>query len=159
MSTTITATPALMALAKNLVTDYPNSPKLKLGGFVIGMRTLDKCRAVLAGTQGEYHFNCPLDQMFLGFAGIDADAFKAEVATGASDEAMGQWVKANAKQQDVTAVVKWNNDLLYKRLSEMPDSIQVYMEDYMAENLPAGSQITYFFDIYDIEEKRMTTAR
>ena len=144
----------LKGLATDLAHDFPRSPKEKLGGFIIGFRTLDKCRAVIAGTAGEYHFNCPLDQMFLGFAGLDAEAFKTFVATGATDEQVADWVKQNAKQQDKLAIIKWNNDLLYKRLSEMPDQIQQYMEEYMAENIP-GRQITYFFDIYDIEEKRM----
>jgi Domain of unknown function (DUF5069) len=154
MSNTTIMPDALKGLAKDLTTDFPRSPKEKLAGFAIGMRTLDKCRAVIAGTAGEYHFNCPLDQMFLGFAGLDAEAFKAFVATGASDEQVADWVKQHATQQDKLAIVKWSNDLLYKRLSEMPDQIQLYMDDYMAENIP-GRHITYFFDIYDIEEKRM----
>jgi hypothetical protein len=153
--TTPTMNPdAVKALALDLTRTFPRSPKQKLAGFAIGYRTLDKCRAVIAGTAGEYHFNCPLDQMFLGFAGLDADAFKDFVATGATDEQVADWVKQHAKQQDRTAIIKWSNDLLYKRLSEMPDHIQVYMEDYMAECIP-GRPITYFFDVYDIEEGRL----
>jgi hypothetical protein len=142
-------------LALDLSSQFPRSPREKLAGYVIGYRTLDKCRAVLAGTAGEYHYNCPLDQLFLGFAGIEADAFKAFVATGANDEAVDAWVAEHSTQKDKLSVVKWNNDLLYKRLSEMPDNLQLYMEDYVATYLPANTIITYWFDIYDIEEGRL----
>lgn len=54
----------LKLLAKDLTNDYPRSPRELLAGYVVAARTLDKCRAVIAGTQGEYHFNCPLDGSF-----------------------------------------------------------------------------------------------
>jgi len=43
--------------AKDLTKEYPRSPRETLAGYLIAARTLDKCRAVLAGTAGEYHFN------------------------------------------------------------------------------------------------------
>ena len=62
---------SLKLLAKDLTKEYPRSPRETLAGYVIAARMLDKCRAVLAGTAGEYHFDCPLDNQFLGFTGID----------------------------------------------------------------------------------------
>jgi hypothetical protein len=35
-----------------------------LGGYVIAARTLDKCRASLNDTLGEYKFDCTLDRRF-----------------------------------------------------------------------------------------------
>ena len=40
---------------------------------------LDKGRATLAGKNGEYHFDCPLDQHILNFAGIEAKKLLAEL--------------------------------------------------------------------------------
>ncbi|MGE9291624.1 MAG: DUF5069 domain-containing protein, partial [Puniceicoccales bacterium] len=74
--------------ALDLTKEFPRSPRATLGGYVVAARTLDKCRALVAGTAGEYHFNCPLDQVFFGFTGIDADQFKEFVATGADDQAV-----------------------------------------------------------------------
>jgi hypothetical protein len=34
--------------------EYPRSPRETLGGYVLAARAVDKCRAVLAGRQGEY---------------------------------------------------------------------------------------------------------
>jgi hypothetical protein len=51
----------LASLAKDFAKDYPRSPRDLLAGYIIGMRTLDKCRAALNNTLGEYHFDCPVD--------------------------------------------------------------------------------------------------
>lgn len=78
--------------APDLNSAFPRSPRNTLGGFVVAARTLDKCRAVLAGTAGEYHFDCPLDHLLFDFTGITADEFKAKVAEGLSDEAFAEWL-------------------------------------------------------------------
>jgi hypothetical protein len=51
---------------------------------------LDKCRADISGTPGEYHYDCPLDQNFFVFTGITPEALKAEVAKGLGDGAVPQ---------------------------------------------------------------------
>lgn len=139
----------------DLTKEFPRSPRETVGGYVVAGRTLDKCRAMIAGTNGEYHFACPLDNMFFDFTGIDADTFKDFVATGTDDEAVGAWIKENAKEQTVEEIVQWNNDFRYKRISEMPIDLQVFLEGYIPECLPAGSIVYYWFDVYDIEEGRI----
>jgi hypothetical protein len=152
---TATVSDKLKTLAKDLSKDFPRSPRETLGGYVLAARMLDKCRATLNGTAGEYHFNCPLDNIFLGFAGIDAEAFKNFVATGASDEEVGQWIQQHAKQKDRLEVVKWNNQQRYTTIKELPDKMQLFMEDYIAEVVPKGKVVYHWFDVYDIEEKRL----
>lgn len=133
----------------------PRSPRATLAGFVVAARMLDKCRAVIAGTADEYHYNCPLDQIFLEFTGIDADAFKDFVATDADDAAVAEWIQANSKSLTEEEVVVWNNSLRYKRISEMPANLQVFLENYIAEVVPADKIVYYWFDVYDIEEGRI----
>ena len=65
---------------------FPRSPRATLAGYVLAARALDKCRAVLVGTEGEYHANCPLDQQWLKFAEIEFEAFREVVASGATDD-------------------------------------------------------------------------
>ena len=77
----------------------PRSARVRLGGFVILPRILDKCRATLAGKNGEYNYACPLDQRFFAFTGIDPEALKAEVAKGLGDGALLAWIQANAPHQ------------------------------------------------------------
>ena len=41
-------------LAKDLSKSFPRSPRETLAGYVIAGRTLDKCRATLAGIAGDF---------------------------------------------------------------------------------------------------------
>jgi len=144
----------LKVQAPDLAKEFPRSPRTKLGGYVLAARALDKCRAELAGTQGEYHYACPMDSMFLEFAGIDAGDFKKAVAAGRSDEEMDRWIREHAKNGSKEEIVRWNNELRDKRLSELDEELQVFLEDYIDEFLP-GRVVYHWFDVYDIEEGRM----
>lgn len=77
----------------------PRSARVRLGGFVILPRILDKGRASLAGCSGEYNYNCPLDQQFFRFAGIDAAAMLKQLALGKSDGAILEWIRAHSKRK------------------------------------------------------------
>jgi len=148
-------TEKLKHLAKDLTKDYPRSPRETLAGYVIAARMLDKCRAVLAGTAGEYHFNCPLDNQFLGFAGIEAEAFKAFVATGATDDEVAAWIEQHSRVKTRAEVVAWNNKLRCMRLTDMPIELQEFLEDYIPKFLPRNRPVYVWFDVYDLEEKRI----
>ncbi|MGZ0657512.1 DUF5069 domain-containing protein [Coraliomargarita sp. W4R53] len=141
--------------ALDLSNTYPRSPRATLAGFVVAARMLDKCRAEIAGTADEYHYNCPLDNMFLEFAGIESEAFKAFVATDADDAAVAAWIKEHGKPLTEADIVVWNNSLRYKRISEMSVELQVFLEGYIAEVVPAEKIVHYWFDVYDIEEERI----
>ena len=145
----------LKLLAKDLTKDYPRSPRDTLPGYVIAARMLDKCRAVLAGTAGEYHFNCPLDNQFLGFAGINAEQFKAFVATGATDAEVATWIEQNSKIKERPEIVAWNNKLRATRPCDMPIELQQFLEDYIPKVVPKNRPVYVWFDVYDLEEGRI----
>ena len=135
--------------------EFPRSPRQVLAGYVLAARALDKCRAVLVGWQGEFHSNCPLDQRWLKFAEIDYDAYKAFVATGASDEEVTAWIGEHAKTRSRTDIVIWNNRDRDLRLSDLPPELQEYMEDYIATSVPRNRVVYHWFDVYDLEEERL----
>ena len=145
----------LSSLALDLTKDFPRSPRETLGGFVVAGRTLDKCRSVLAGTNGEYHFDCPLDQTFLEFVGISAEDFKTFVATGATDEEVAEWIKSNSKATDAQEIVKWNNKMRCTRVCDMPIELQMFLEGYIPQFIPKNRPVYVWFDVYDLEEKRI----
>ena len=84
---------AVERLAPDLTKESPRPPTEELGGFPGAARCLDKCRATLAGRQGDYQYACPMDQKFLDTAGIGANEFKSFVATGATDEEVARWIE------------------------------------------------------------------
>jgi hypothetical protein len=145
----------LKLLAKDLTHDYPRSPRETLAGYVIALRMLDKCRAVLAGTAGEYHYDCRLDRQFLNFTGIDAEEFKAFVATGVADAQVAAWIESHSKVKERTSIVVWNNQLRATRLCDLPVEAQVFLEDYIPKFIPKNRPVQVWFDVYDLEEGRL----
>ncbi len=139
----------------DLSVDHPRSPRETIAGYVIAARTLDKCRSLLNGTIGEYHYDCPLDNVFFEFAGLTGDQFKDFVATGASDDEVGAWIEEHATKRERIELIRWNNDLRGKRIGEMPDKLQEFLEDYVPANLPPEKPVYVWFDVYDIEEGRL----
>jgi len=79
-------------LAQDLRVREPRSGYESLGGEAGAARMLDKCRATLAGMNGDYQFGCSLDQHFFNETGIDQNAFREFVATGATDEDVAAWI-------------------------------------------------------------------
>lgn len=152
---TIMLESSLKKLAPDLTTAYPASPRETLAGYVIAKRTLDKCRAALAGTNGDYHFDCPLDNFFLSFVDFSAEEFKNQVATGVDDEGMAAWIKEKAKSHESREIIAWNNVMRCKRLCDMPIELQEFLEGYIPQFIPAGKIVRVWFDVYDIEEGRI----
>ncbi len=141
--------------AKDLNTEFPSSPRETLGGFVVAARALDKCRAVIAGTNGEYHFNCPLDNTFFDFAGFTGDAFKEFVETGASNDEVATWIQENATVKDKREIIAWNNKMRATRPVDMPIELQEFLEGYIPQYIPSDKIVRVWFDVYDIEEGRI----
>jgi hypothetical protein len=83
-------------ISTDLTQRPPRSPRVRLGGYVVLPRMLDKGRAALAGKNGLYHYACPLDQRFLSFAGIDPEKLKEELALGKGDGEILEWISIHS---------------------------------------------------------------
>src|SRR5438045_5273618 len=120
-------------LARNLRegNGFPGSPRQTLAGYVLAARAVDKCRAVLAGREGEYHSNCPLDQRWLKFAEIDYEDFRSFVATGATDDELVAWIDEHAKKRPRAEIIAWNNKERDLHLSELPLELHEDIDDYV----------------------------
>src|SRR5271156_2691929 len=147
----------LADLALDLTRDYPRSPRALFAGFVIVGRILDKCRALLNGTAGEYEYNYGMDRVFFEFAGIDAEQFKGFVATGATDEEVAGWIKVKAKVHSPGEIAAWNFTLKCRRISELPPERQAWVQEYLLEHVRPEIQerVIFNFDLLDAEEGRL----
>jgi hypothetical protein len=115
-------------IGKDLTQEAPRSPKVVLGGYVILGRTLDKCRALLAGDIGDYHFDCPLDNMLFGWKRIIGNDFKAEVAKGASDDEMVKWVDSHGRPKTEEEKRAWREEMLKSSPYGDPEKREWYVE-------------------------------
>lgn len=93
--------------APDLTQHPPRSVRVRIGGYAHLARLLDKARAHLAGKVGEYHYNCPLDQRFFAFTGIDHEKMLAEIKSGKTDVQILEWVNTTSKRP-VHEVIAWS---------------------------------------------------
>src|ERR1700750_2747513 len=94
---------------KDLTREAPRSAYERIGGFAVIARTIDKCKAKLWGNIGEYHFDCPVDNMLFGFMSIKGDDFKAFVEEGHSDEEIAKWVRDNGTPKTDEEIQAWSD--------------------------------------------------
>ena len=135
----------------DLTKQPPRSPRVRLGGYAILARCLDKGRATINGKNGEYHYNCPLDQHVLEFAGIDPEAMKKELAAGKGDGEVLEWIQANAKhKRTASEIVAWS---VYQdqRAPSDPEGRE-YLNGLHAKIAPKREDISSWFDLLDVDD-------
>lgn len=137
--------------APDLTQRPPRSARVRLGGYVILPRMLDKGRATINGKNGEYHYNCPLDQRFLNFVGIDAEPLKAELAAGKGDGEILAWINENAKFKRNDIEIKAWTDLGSERAPGDPDS-RAYFNDLHTKVAPQREDVYNWFDLLDVDD-------
>src|SRR5437867_10529573 len=129
----------------NNITDLtkrpPRSPRVRLGGFALLARMLDKGRASLAGLNGEYHYNCPLDQRFVEFVGIDPKALQQHLAAGIGDLEALRWVQAKAKHKRTPAEIEaWSREQEQRKPADA-DS-QKHFNELLGKAAPTRKDVT-----------------
>jgi hypothetical protein len=137
--------------APDLTQRPPRSARVRLGGYVILARILDKGRATVAGKQGEYNYACPMDQRLLDFAGIKADALKKQLAAGKSDTAILEWIGKNAKHQRTEAEIAAWSALAEQRAPADTES-RGYFQDLHQKAAPKREDIVTWFDLLDVDD-------
>ncbi len=129
----------------------PRSPRVRLGGYTILPRILDKARAELAGTAGEYKYKNPNDWHFFRFTGVDPDALLAQVKTGAGDWDLLVWINENAPLKRTALEIK-----LWADWSETVAFNDVEMREWFTEQIkrlnPAREDLRGTFDYLDLDD-------
>src|SRR3954464_7431441 len=136
---------------KDLTKEAPRSPRVRIGGYAILGRTYDKCRALLAGNIGEYHFDCPLDNMLFGFKGVKGDDFKAEVEKGASVEEMARWLDSHGDKKTPEEIKAWSDEIEKTNPYDNPEKRDWFVEQVSVHNL--DPEKTTLFDWLEVDDK------
>jgi hypothetical protein len=137
--------------APDLTQRPPRSPRVRLGGYVILPRMLDKGRATIIGKAGEYHFNCPLDQRFLAFAGIDAGKLRQQLAKDKSDTEMLVWIEANARNKPSPMEIAAWSALQETRAPSDVESRQ-YFQELHTKLAPERKDLSAWFELLDLDD-------
>lgn len=137
--------------ALDLTKRPPRSPRVRLGGYAILPRMLDKGRAVIAGTQGDYKFACPLDQEFLNFAGVNPDTLREQLAAGKGDGEILEWIKANSRHaRTEPEILAWSCFQDHRG----PGNVESrdYFHGLHKQVAPQRTDITSWFELLDVDD-------
>jgi hypothetical protein len=137
--------------AKNLTKQSPRSPKERLGGYALMARMIDKGRAHLNGTIGEYHFDCPLDNMLFSFKGVKGADVRELLSTGADDGKIVGWFNAHGAPKTPEEIKAWSDGLM----SVTPYTDPGKKEFFIAEckKLGLDPEETTLFQWLDADDK------
>lgn len=141
-----------MSSAKDLSKEPPRSPRQRIGGYAILARAIDKCRADVRGTIGEYHTDCPLDHLLLDWKGVAYPPFRAEIIAGSTDEEIAEFFDENGVEKSAAEIAAWSDQTEAYR----PYDDEAKREWFTGECEPLGldPRTTTLFDYLEADDRR-----
>ncbi|MEP7014621.1 MAG: DUF5069 domain-containing protein [Verrucomicrobiota bacterium] len=136
---------------KDLTKEAPRSPRIRVGGYAILGRTIDKCRALVAGNIGDYHFDCPLDNMLFGFKDVKGPDFKTQIENGSSDQQMAEWLDRSGAKKTPEEIKKWSDEVEAGSMYNVPEKRDYFVEETKKLGLDPEKATT--FDWLEADDK------
>jgi hypothetical protein len=137
--------------APDLTRHPPRSPRTRLGGFAHLPRLIDKARAVAAGKAGDFHYNCPIDQQFFSFTGVDHEAFMAEVKAGKADGELLAFAMANLKPaRSASQIASWTHYM--DQITPSDPDTRAFFNDVHRKNAAHRKDIATWFDWLELDD-------
>jgi len=140
-----------LIIDRDLTKQAPHSPRERIGGFAIACRAVDKCRASLAGTLGEYHYDCPLDNQLFSFKGITGDQFTTAVKAANNYDEVGTWLLANGTAKTGPEIEDWSDDQEADSLMNNPETRAYFVE--ACQKLGLNPDKTTTFDWLEADDR------
>ena len=137
---------------------YPRSVREKLGGVVMLARTADKAKATANGTNGDYHYKCPMDQTVLKFLTIGHEDFLAKAKSASSDAELVEAIKSHIESKSPSEIEQFNSDFLQMTPAPGTDSA-AFFDKLRASIAPDRTDVTTWSDVLDLDEQRVVPVR
>lgn len=140
-----------MSTAKDLTKEAPTSPRVRTAGYAILARMADKGRAVIAGTEGEFHFDCPLDNMLFGFKGVEGSDVKALLESGSSNDEIAAWLDSNGTPKTEEEKTAWSDGVEAARPYDSPEKKEWFIG--VCEEAGCDPATSTLFDYLEADDK------
>ena len=140
-----------MSTIKDLTKEAPRSPRDRVGNYVILGRAIDKGRASLEGKTGEYHFDCPLDNMLFGFKGVQGSEVKKLIEADSSDKEIAAWMDENGTKKSPDEIKAWSKEMETIRPYDNPEKKEWFIEECNKVGVDASKST--LFDWLEADDK------
>src|SRR5712664_1212664 len=130
----------------------PRSFRVRLGGYVILARMLDKGRATLARKNGEYKYNSGTDQHLVRFLGLDAKALLKELAKGKGDGEILEWVQARSKTRRAPWEIEAWSAFMEKRGPDRDAETLALFAEYLGRLSKTREDVKTWFEAIELDD-------
>ena len=96
----------------DLTKSYPASVREEMHGIVQLKRTIDKGKALAAGTIGEYAYDCPMDKHLFEFLDLDGDTLLDVIKSASNDGEISEFVAPYVHAKEDSEIETFNRDWL-----------------------------------------------
>ena len=140
----------------DLTKNHPRSVHEKMLGIVQLGRTADKAQANLAGTLGEYDYDCPMDKHVFEFLGIDAARLTEIVKNAKSSGDIEAALKPYVDKKSPDEIAKFNKE--WTERQPEGESLQYFLQ--LREKVaPGRPDVMTWADLLDLDEGRSVPQR
>jgi hypothetical protein len=141
------------ASAPDLEHTYPRGPRETLGGMMMLPRAIDKARATLAGTLGDYtYFNCPLNRVLFHVLGVKDAQFLAAVEAANDDAGVLAWIEAEHRPT-AERIAAMNAQIV--RFAPLSPEAKEHFYLALRATHTTRTDIATWVDLIDLEEGRL----
>jgi hypothetical protein len=140
----------------DLTKQFPRGPRERLAGVAMLARTIDKARAQLAGTAGEYIFDCPMDRQLFATLGVSGGEFLELVDRSPDDMAVVAWLRGRNAPLEGDAIEDHNRAI--ERWAPKSAEGRERFEKQRDAIAPGRTDIATWTDLIDAEEGRLARA-
>lgn len=130
----------------------PRSPRVRLGGYVILARMLDKGRATIAAKAGEYKFDSGMDQHWLRFVGIEAEALRNKLAEGLGDGDILAWAQEKAAHKRQPWEIQQWSSYFNERGPDSDAETLAFFTELLGKKTKTREDIKTWFDLLDLDD-------
>lgn len=138
--------------APDLTQRPPRSPRCRLGGYVILPRLLDKGRATVAGQNGEFVYDAPIDQHLINFLEFEPAGLLEQLATGKGDGEILAWLEIHAKRKPAPWEIEQWSDYMLRRTPESDAETLVFFFRRLGSFTKTREDIKTWMDLIDLDD-------
>jgi hypothetical protein len=142
----------------DLTKSYPRSVREKLLGIVQLARTIDKGKAAVQGTLGEYIYDCPMDKHLFEFLGFSGEQLLEAIRNAKSDADIEAFVKPYIEKKSAAEIERFNEEWLKHGPEPGTPSYDNFIK-LRNQVAPDRTDVTAWADLLDLDEKRPVPVR
>jgi hypothetical protein len=139
--------------------NYPRSGREQVGGVNFLARTIDKMRAHIAGTAGEYVAMRGLSSRVFELYGVTPEQLLEAVKQNPTDEGVLRWLQEHGTKQPTEADIERHNEAVLAHGPQTDEARERFKKNLANLGFGDRTDVSTYVDAEDLEEGRQVPRR